>query len=123
MQVVLLGTGGYHPSELRHTACIMLPELGIVFDAGTSFFRVRELLCTSTLDIFLSHAHLDHVIGLPFFQPLYSPDNTFTVHGFTSEGVPVAQILERLMSPPYFPVSLKNVPASMEYKDAEDAPY
>ncbi len=51
MQVVLLGTGGYHPSELRHTACVMLPELGIVFDAGTSFFRVRELLCTSNLDV------------------------------------------------------------------------
>jgi len=66
MKLELLGTTGYHPSEQRHTACFMLPELGVVFDAGTAMFRVREHLVTSTLDIFLTHAHLDHVIGLTF---------------------------------------------------------
>ena len=42
MKILLLGTAGYHPSETRHTACVMLPEAGIVLDAGTGFFRVRE---------------------------------------------------------------------------------
>jgi ribonuclease Z len=66
MKIVLLGTAGYHPSETRHTACVMLPELGIVLDAGTSMFRVRDRLITEDLDIFLSHAHLDHIVGLTY---------------------------------------------------------
>lgn len=66
MKLVLLGTGGYHPSDQRQTACVMLPELGVVLDAGTATYRVRDYLMTSTLDFFLTHAHLDHVIGLTY---------------------------------------------------------
>src|SRR5262245_7209138 len=64
MTLTLLGTSVYHPGERRHTACLMLPEDGIVLDAGTGFFRVRRHLQTPTLDILLTHAHLDHVAGL-----------------------------------------------------------
>ena len=66
MKVVLLGTTGYHPNDRRQTACMMLPELGVAFDAGTATYRVSEYLSTDSLDIFLSHAHLDHVVGLTF---------------------------------------------------------
>jgi ribonuclease BN (tRNA processing enzyme) len=66
MKLLLLGTSGYHPSDQRQTACLMLPEVGIVLDAGTGFFRVRNHLATTTLDILLSHTHLDHVTGLTF---------------------------------------------------------
>lgn len=73
MRVVLLGTGGYHPNDLRETACVMLPEAGAIFDAGTSFYRVATQLRTNEVDIFLTHAHLDHVVGLTFFLvPLYT---------------------------------------------------
>jgi len=67
MRIVLLGTGGYHPNERRHTACVMLPESGVILDAGTSFFRVAERLETDSVQIFLTHAHLDHIAGLTFF--------------------------------------------------------
>jgi ribonuclease BN (tRNA processing enzyme) len=66
MKAILLGTGGYHPNESRHTACVMLPEVGVVLDAGTGFFRVREHLATEELHVFLSHAHLDHSVGLTY---------------------------------------------------------
>jgi len=66
MKLLLLGTSGYHPSDQRQTACLMLPEVGIVLDAGTGFYRVRNHLATTTLDILLSHTHLDHVTGLTF---------------------------------------------------------
>jgi ribonuclease BN (tRNA processing enzyme) len=46
---------------------VFLPEHGLIFDAGTSFFRVAPLVETDELDVFLSHAHLDHVVGLTFF--------------------------------------------------------
>lgn len=67
MEVHLLGTAGYHPNESRHTACMMIPEAGVIFDAGTGFFRVRDLIQTRDLHIFLSHCHLDHCFGLSFF--------------------------------------------------------
>ena len=66
MRLLLLGTGGFHPNERRHTACLLLPELGLAFDAGSSAFRVASRLESKELDLFLTHAHLDHILGLTF---------------------------------------------------------
>ena len=53
----------------------MVPELGIIFDAGTGIFRARNLVETKTLDIFMSHVHLDHSVGLTFLLDiLYGND-------------------------------------------------
>lgn len=65
MRFLFLGTGGYHPTESRHTACLFQPETGLVFDAGTGLFRVFSHLMTRELDIFITHSHLDHIMGLP----------------------------------------------------------
>ena len=66
MRLHFLGTAGYHPNRRRDTACLMIPEAGILLDAGTGIFRARDLIGTPTLDIFLSHVHLDHSVGLTF---------------------------------------------------------
>ena len=66
MKLVLLGTTGYHANDRRQTACLMLPAAGIVFDAGSGFYRVSEYLETEELDVFLSHVHLDHSLGLTY---------------------------------------------------------
>jgi len=66
MQIHFLGTGGYHPNEQRHTACYLLPEAGVLFDAGTGCFRVPPRLQSTDIQVFLSHAHLDHIIGLTY---------------------------------------------------------
>lgn len=82
MQLHFLGSGGYHPNERRHTACLMIPELGLVLDAGSGAFRVAERLRTERLMVLLSHAHLDHVFGLTFLLWLYGPggDGQVSVH-------------------------------------------
>ncbi|MCO8120218.1 MBL fold metallo-hydrolase [Stieleria sp. TO1_6] len=66
MQLHCLGTAGYHPNEHRHTSCYFLPESGILLDAGTGLFRLPPLIQTDSLDILISHAHLDHIAGLTF---------------------------------------------------------
>jgi ribonuclease BN (tRNA processing enzyme) len=105
LKLHLLGTTGYHPNARRHTACLMLPEQGIVLDAGSGFFRVRERLCTPSLDIFLTHAHLDHVFGLTFLFDVLHGENVsrVTVHG---EAEKLAAIEDHLLSPLIFPVKL-----------------
>lgn len=103
MRLLLLGTTGYHPNDRRQTACLMLPELGLVLDAGTAMYRVREHLATDTLDIFLTHAHLDHIVGLTFlFDVLYGKQmERVTVHG---EQEKLDAIRTHLFSELLFPV-------------------
>lgn len=105
MKLLLLGSTGYHPNDRRHTACFMLPALGLVLDAGTGFFRVRKHLQTNTLDIVLSHTHLDHIFGLTFlFDVLYEKQvQRVTVHG---EAAKLAALQEHLLAPDLFPVAL-----------------
>lgn len=63
LNVHFLGTGGWFPSDRRQTSCVMIPEIGVIFDAGTGFYRVRENIKTPWLDLFLSHLHDDHICG------------------------------------------------------------
>jgi ribonuclease BN (tRNA processing enzyme) len=105
MKLLLLGTAGYHPSETRHTACLMLPEEGIVLDAGTGFFRVRQHLQSPSLDILLTHAHLDHVAGLTFLlSTLFERQmERVTVYGAADK---LAAVREHLLSEHLFPAPL-----------------
>src|SRR3990167_216309 len=51
----------------------------IVFDAGSglyNFCKATPFMPTKTVHMFLSHLHLDHIMGLPFFKPLWSPEYT-----------------------------------------------
>ena len=103
MQIILLGTTGYHPNNNRHTACMMIPEKGIVLDAGTGFFRVREHLQTKHLNVYMSHAHLDHSMGLTFlFDVLWDKDcDDVRVFG---EKEKLDTITNHLLDPMLFPV-------------------
>lgn len=64
MRIELLGSGGFHPNERRHTLCVLVPELGLMLDAGTGAFRAHGRVTTPELDVLLTHAHIDHIVGL-----------------------------------------------------------
>jgi ribonuclease Z len=102
MRLVCLGTAGYHPSDTRQTACLMLPEVGVVLDAGTGFYRVREHLQTTELDIFLTHVHLDHVVGLTYWYDVVHERriDRARVHGSAEK---LAAIEQHLFSELIFP--------------------
>jgi ribonuclease BN (tRNA processing enzyme) len=81
---------------------MMLPEIGVVLDAGTAMFRVRKHLATKTLDIFLSHIHLDHVMGLTFLWDVVydKPVERVSVHATDNQ---IAALKEHLFAKPLFP--------------------
>jgi ribonuclease BN (tRNA processing enzyme) len=103
MNVVLLGTGGYYPTERRQTACIMLPEVGVVLDAGSGMCRLGECLQTSHLEIFLTHAHLDHVLGLTYLLAVVPREvlRQTTIHG---EAEKLAAVRDHLFDNAIFPI-------------------
>ena len=106
MHVEFLGTAGYHPSETRHTSCIYLPDAApdcaFVLDAGTGFFRLMQRPLPSQLHIFLTHAHLDHVVGLTFLlDVLLGRDCHVTVYGMEQT---LQTVKNDLFDSPLFPL-------------------
>ena len=104
MKIVLLGTTGYHPSERRHTPCMLIPEFGVMLDAGTAMFRAPRYLQTPELDIYLTHAHLDHIVGLTYLLSVLHvhPLKPLRVHGTPDT---LRALSEHLFAAAVFPVA------------------
>jgi ribonuclease BN (tRNA processing enzyme) len=105
MRIELLGTGGYFANSRRHTACVLLPECGIVFDGGSGLFRIAGRCQTRQLHVFLSHAHLDHVMGLPYLL-LPALDNQFEEIAVHAESSVLKAVERHLFAEPIFPVPM-----------------
>ncbi len=117
MDIHCLGTTGYHPSASRHTSCYFLPSDGVVLDAGTGLFRLAPLIQTDRLDILLSHAHLDHIVGLTFLLDiLYQrPVETVVIWG---EQAKLDAVREHLFADLIFPAPIE---AQWEAIDGRDS--
>ncbi|MCH8268223.1 MAG: MBL fold metallo-hydrolase [Acidobacteria bacterium] len=66
--------------------------------------------------IFLTHYHWDHIQGIPFFEPLYNPENQFHFHCFSTGGATVRDALEGQMTNPYFPVDMNQMKAHRSFR-------
>jgi phosphoribosyl 1,2-cyclic phosphodiesterase len=107
-----------------NTACVEIRcgEQVLIFDAGTGIRHLGNALTEerrfARIDLFLSHYHIDHLLGLPFFAPLYSAEYAVSLWGAHSEparGVEYA--LRRLMSEPLLPIQLGDFRAQLEFRD------
>lgn len=72
MKLVMLGTGGFVPTDNAQTACYFLPEHNILLDGGTGLYRLHNYMQTAApLDVYLSHTHGDHTSGLHYLFGSY----------------------------------------------------
>ena len=93
----------------------------LMFDAGTGFRKLGDsLLAEAPLDadLFLTHTHFDHVVGLPFFKPAFNPDNTFRMWaGHLMPELNLRIVLSEMMMAPLFPVPLEIFAAEISFRD------
>src|SRR6185369_10019814 len=116
------------PSTLKiggNSSCVQVNVLDhtIFLDAGTgivaagqqmvrNFFANRDKVKRLNTTILISHTHHDHIMGLPFFPPLYIGDSYISIFGPSIYGPVTAQtelkyVLEMMMDQMFFPVDLK----------------
>ena len=71
----------------------------------------------------LTHLHMDHIQGLGFFEPLYTPDLEVHVWGPPSTTLHLRERLARYLSPPLFPVRIRDLPCSLTLHDVPLGPF
>lgn len=120
-----LGFGG-------NTTCLevaLAVDHRLLIDCGTGLRSVEADLPAESgprglrFDVLLTHYHSDHLMGLPFFQPLYDARSRFTFYGCGWQGTGVQSALEDVIRPPWFPVSLSDTPSIKSYVELDGSAF
>ena len=93
----------------------------IIVDAGTGIRRLGNQLAEEkqyNFNFIFTHAHWDHIMGFPFFKPLYHRKSIFNMHQCPYHNKFVESILSKVMAYPHFPVMYNDVKARMQYEKA-----
>jgi phosphoribosyl 1,2-cyclic phosphodiesterase len=104
------------------TSCVSIegtdPGHLLVLDAGTGIRRLGLAVdpAVTRIDLLLTHLHLDHIVGLGFFAPLFRPNLSITIWGPRAT-TSLVERLGRYLSPPLFPVRLRDLPSSYELRE------
>ncbi len=91
----------------------------IIVDAGTGIRRLgKHLIKEGRLEFsfIFTHAHWDHIMGFPFFEPIYVKGTKIRVFRCPFPTEYVKEMLNNIMAPPYFPVRFSDLGASFHYE-------
>jgi len=106
-----------------NTSCIELicNTNHLLFDAGSGLYPAGEALLAEEvreMDLLFTHCHYDHIMGLPFFAPLFKPDAHVTLwSGHLSGQMTTHEIFSQYLRPPWFPVVPDNSKGRLRFRD------
>lgn len=90
----------------------------VVLDAGSGIRLLgKELLKNSSnrFHMLFTHSHWDHVLGFPFFAPIYSSKTRIRIMGCSFSSDQVREIIAKTMQPPGFPVKFEEISAKFDF--------
>lgn len=101
-----------------NTACVSIAEGNtlLILDAGSGIRRLGLTLESGThryIHILLTHLHFDHIQGLGFFQPLFDSSAEINIWGPPSATATLENRLKRYLSPPLFPLLMRDFPSTL----------
>ncbi len=102
------------------TSCVVIRtgEGAVILDAGTGILSLSSCLGKlQHIPVFLSHCHVDHILGLPLCSEIFDPANRFTIYGASRSGKDIASQVSALLSPPLWPVGVHELPAGITFSD------
>jgi len=91
----------------------------IIIDAGTGLRRLGNVLVKEErfdYHMLFTHVHWDHLLGFPFFKPLYRKDTRIRMYGCQMAQDSIKALVSPVMNPPNFPVNYDNLSANIEYQ-------
>lgn len=92
----------------------------IIIDAGTGIRKLGNKLIEEErkrYHVILTHAHWDHLMGFPFFKPIYNKSTRIIFYGCPFAQESIKNIISKTMQTPNFPVEYSNINASVSYNN------
>lgn len=108
-----------------NTSCVQVWHEGwqLVLDGGSGIQKLVSNIeiDTKRIDILLTHLHIDHIQGLGFFRPLFDPGMEVHIWGPASSTRSLHARISRYLSPPLFPMLIRDLPCKLILHEIEDS--